>query len=403
MIVGRTQELERLSSLLDAAPTGPAILVLEGEQGIGKSTLWTACLELAREREMRVLASRPAGSDAGLSFLALGDLVGTELDGSSVALPEPQQRARDVALLRTEAAGREPNPLAISTATLGLIRGLAADNTTIVAIDDADRVDAGSARVLAFVLRRLEAEALGFLIVRSGEGGSLPLGLSDAVHPERVDRLRLGPMSPEDLATLVRRVGMSLPPPEARRLHDLSGGNPFFALEIARAATTGEERATGHALPIPRSLREDLIRSRLAGLPEPTMDLLAAVCGSETVRSPLQRAIDAGLLRVDAPEIRFVHPMYRSVIYADSSRERRHAFHARLADLAVDQEERARHLALAAEGPDGDVAAALDEAAANARERGAPDGAAELLAHALRLTPPSDPEARLRRLSLAAA
>ena len=416
MIVGRTQELERLSSLLDAAPTGPAILVLEGEQGIGKSTLWTACLELAREREMRVLASRPAGSDAGLSFLALGDLVGTELDGSSVALPEPQQRALDVALLRTEAAGREPNPLAISTATLGLIRGLAADNTTIVAIDDADRVDAGSARVLAFVLRRLEAEALGFLIVRSGEGGSLPLGLSDAVHPERVDRLRLGPMSPEDLATLVRRVGMSLPPPEARRLHDLSGGNPFFALEIARAATTGEERATGHTLPIPRSLREDLIRSRLAGLPEPTMDLLlgaacatrptldllAAVCGSETVRSPLQRAIDAGLLRVDAPEIRFVHPMYRSVIYADSSRERRHAFHARLADLAVDQEERARHLALAAEGPDGDVAAALDEAAANARERGAPDGAAELLAHALRLTPPSDPEARLRRLSLAA-
>ena len=416
MIVGRTQELERLSSLLDAAPTGPAILVLEGEQGIGKSTLWTACLELAREREMRVLASRPAGSDAGLSFLALGDLVGTELDGSSVALPEPQRRALDVALLRTAAAGREPNPLAISTATLGLIRGLAADNTTIVAIDDADRVDAGSARVLAFVLRRLEAEALGFLIVRSGEGGSLPLGLSDAVHPERVDRLRLGPMSPEDLATLVRRVGMSLPPPEARRLHDLSGGNPFFALEIARAATTGEERATGHALPIPRSLREDLIRSRLAGLPEPTMDLLlgaacatrptldllAAVCGSETVRSPLQRAIDAGLLRVDAPEIRFVHPMYRSVIYADSSRERRHAFHARLADLAVDQEERARHLALAAEGPDGDVAAALDEAAANARERGAPDGAAELLAHALRLTPPSDPEARLRRLSLAA-
>ena len=103
----------------------------------------------------------------------------------------------------------------------------------------------------------------------------------------------------------------------------------------------------------------------------------------------LQRAIDAGLVEVAAGDVRFTHPLYRSVLYAGASRVRRHTVHRRLADLTDDLEERARHLALSAESTDETTAAALDEAAALARDRGAPDAAAELCEHAIRLTPPS--------------
>jgi DNA-binding CsgD family transcriptional regulator len=116
----------------------------------------------------------------------------------------------------------------------------------------------------------------------------------------------------------------------------------------------------------------------------------------------LQRAIDAGLVRVTGSNVRFTHPLYRSVLYANASRARRHAVHRRLAELTGDLEERARHLALSAEGSDASIASALDDAAALARDRGAPDAAADLLEHAIRLTP-STAVAERRRRSLRAA
>ncbi len=115
---------------------------------------------------------------------------------------------------------------------------------------------------------------------------------------------------------------------------------------------------------------------------------------------PLQQAIDAGIVEVHGLEVRFVHPLYRSAIYADASRKRRHEIHRRLAEASDDPEERARHLALAAEGPDPAIADELEEAAASARTKGAPDVAAELLDHAVRLTPRDDLGSVRRRLLL---
>ncbi len=79
-IVGRDDEVAALHAFLDGAGpgdgAGPAGLVLEGDAGIGKSTLWLAGVEAAEERGLRVLSARPAEAEQGLAHAALGDLLG---------------------------------------------------------------------------------------------------------------------------------------------------------------------------------------------------------------------------------------------------------------------------------------------------------------------------------------
>jgi DNA-binding CsgD family transcriptional regulator len=300
----------------------------------------------------------------------------------------------------------------VSVATLSLLEALARVGPVVLAVDDEHLIDGATERVLTFVVRRLSEGPVCFLVVRTDPDAPIPLGLTDAVPPDRLRRIRLGPMPPDELAAMIRdRIGLVMSAPEARRLAEVSGGNPFFALEIARAAARGDEGVTGQSLPIPRNLREDLVMEHLGALPpgsldlllvaaaasRPTLDLLSAATEADRMPRRLQRAIDAGLVRVAGSDVRFTHPLYRSVLYASASRARRHAIHRRLADLTTDLEERARHLALAAEGSDEAIASALDDAAALARDRGAPDAAAELLEHAIRLTPRSAAGERRRR------
>ena len=54
----------------------PAALVVEGEAGIGKTTVWLEAVRLGEARAFRVLQARPAESEARLSYAALADLLG---------------------------------------------------------------------------------------------------------------------------------------------------------------------------------------------------------------------------------------------------------------------------------------------------------------------------------------
>ena len=74
-IIGRDAELAAAASFLDAIPSGLAALGLEGEPGIGKTTVWRAAADRGRERRYRVLACRPAEAEATLSFAGLTDLL----------------------------------------------------------------------------------------------------------------------------------------------------------------------------------------------------------------------------------------------------------------------------------------------------------------------------------------
>ena len=418
-LIGRQDELALLEEFLDGVPAGPCALLVRGEAGIGKTTLWQAGLGAARLRSQRVLSCRPAGSEAQLSFAALGDLLDGVLEEALPGLPAPQRRALKVALLLEEAEGAPPDPRALALAFLAVLRSLAETAPVIVAVDDTQWLDRPSAASLEFVARRLREEPVGLVLAQRTEGtGEAPLGLERALPAERLRHLTVGPLSLEALHRLLRaRLGTTYSRPTLLRLAETSGGNPFYALEIARALLrSGIEPTLGAALPVPPSLGE-LVWDRLAHLPARTREALlaasaqpqstvasvAAALGARAGTSRvLARAVEAGVIAIEADRVRFTHPLLASVLYSGTPPEQRRRLHRRLAEVVGDPEESARHLALAIEGPDARVASALDEAAVRARARGAPEAAAELSELARRLTP-SERAGDARRRTMQAA
>jgi DNA-binding CsgD family transcriptional regulator len=348
--------------------------VLDGELGVGRTAVWRAAVERAADR-FRVLASRPSESDAELPFAALGDLLdGVPADG----LPAPQRRALEIALLRVEG---DPPPLrAVAVAVLGLLRSLSESGPVLIAVDDAQWLDPGSARVLNFVLRRAERLPVALLVTRQGP---LPLDLPWDLQ------IQLEPLELDALARVLRtRVGDHLLRPELKDLHRLSGGNPLFAIEIAR---DGVDRLQLPAL-IPEAARDAVLA--VSALAHPRLPALEPILGES-----IDAAVEAGVLEVEGDRIRLTHPVLGSVLYAQAPAEHRRELHGVLAGVADEPEERARHLALATEVPDAGVAAALVRAASTARD---PHAAARLAEHAVRLTPPDQPE-DARRRTIAAA
>jgi DNA-binding CsgD family transcriptional regulator len=410
-LIGRHEELSLLVRFLESFAAGPRALLLEGEAGIGKTALWQAGLAHARARGQRTLGCRPAGSEVRLSFAALGDLLAGALEEALADLPVPQRRALQVALLLVEPEGEPPDQRAIGLAVLNVLRTLSSASPVLVAIDDAQWLDAPSAAVLAFALRRLGAEPVGVLATVRLTGGEPPGVAFEPWLP--AERLCLGPLNLAAVHELLRtRLGLSPSRPTLVRLHQAAGGNPFFALELGRALSEqGHEPALDEPLPVPAGLRA-LVRARLARLPAPARQSLLAVAAlsrptvalavaaagqEERTVADLERATHADVVAYEDDRIRFTHPLLASTLYAEAPLGQRRQLHGRLAELVSDGEERARHLALAADGPDLGVAAALEEAATHAHLRGAPDAAAGLCEQACALTPEDRPEEMRRR------
>lgn len=408
-IFGREAELASVERFVDSLPAGPAFLVIDGEAGIGKTTIWNVGVACARERLYWVLVARPAEAETTMSYAALGDLLEPVLQQTLRKLPEPQQLALEVALLRAKARGAPPEPRTLGVAVVNVLRALAAVTPVLVAVDDLQWLDTASARVLDFALRRLESLPIGLLATwRVGESRA------GAVTLEAADHVAVGPLHVAALDAMIRmRLDMAFPPSTLHRLEGASGGNAFFALEIAQALVRqGGELAPGEPLPIPDDLHE-LVARRLRRLPARTRTaLVAAAALSRPTRAlvdavaengaALEKAEQAGVIVVDRDEIRFRHPLLAAGVYTAAKNTERRTLHRRLADLVEDEEERARHLALAAEGPDADVAAALERASATARARGSPETAADLAEQAWRLTPPARAEDIQQRKIVAA-
>ena len=181
------------------------------------------------------------------------------------------------------------------------------------------------------------------------------------------------------------------------KLEDSSGGNPMFALHIGRALLERGSDAGDSELPIPESLLQ-LVGERLDGLgtaiaavqvaavlSRPCVSLITELLGTAGYEA-LRMASEAGVLAIDGDRVSFTHPLLATAAYSQLDRDGRRELHATVAALVDDVEDHARHLALAAEQPDADVADALDLAARRARARCAPDAAAELWEAAARLT-----------------
>jgi DNA-binding CsgD family transcriptional regulator len=418
-VFGRTSELGEIARFLDEVPDGPVALMLVGDAGIGKTTLWGAGIEGAAERGWCVLRAQASASETTMTFAALGDLLDPVIDEVADEIPQVQRSALRAALLRGDPEDEAVDQRAVGLGVLGCLRALARSGPVVVAVDDVQWLDPSSATVLRFVVRRLVDVPIGVLTsARLEAGDGDPLELRRAMREGRSERVVVRSLPSDDLGQLIRdRLGANLPRPVTERIHVAAGGNPFFALEIARELRRSSAPTIGETLPVPSDVR-DLLVGRVSALSGPARELLltiacaarpteALVTASSAVGSPVEgllaEAVDAGLVSLDADRIRFTHPLLASAVSTAASAQQRRATHRSLAAHVDDPEERARHLALASAGPDAAVADALEQAAETVAARGAPQSAAELALLARASTPASDVSASIRRAFLAAS
>ncbi len=416
-VLGRQEELGEIERFLDGvAGEGSRLVLLSGQAGIGKTTLWNAGIQSANDHGYRVVTARPTEVETGLAFAALGDLLGPLLDLPMPDLPAPQREALDAALLRVSAAS-PPQPLGVSLAALNVLRTAATQEPIVVAIDDVPWLDEASARVLDFSVRRLDGDRVGFLMARRAATTQEPLpAWLASIPPDRLTRLDLGPLSMDQTDALLRsRLGLNLSRAVLKRLHSISGGTPFYALELGRALLRRGDWSTPETLEIPRSL-DGLIDARLAALDpaadetalyaaalaHATVPVLVAATDEASTRAGLSSAEAAGVLEVVGEDVRFAHPLLAAATYGRATVDRRRQVHERLAQVVTDPEGRARHLARTAVGPDESIARALEDGAAAAVRRGAPEVAGELAEEAARLTPTDAVDEQHRRLMIAA-
>jgi DNA-binding CsgD family transcriptional regulator len=396
-VVGRERELSLAEKFLDSAGGHFAVLVLEGEPGIGKTTVWREVIQRAQERSFLVLTCRPAATETKLSLSAVADLLEPVPELAFDTLLEPQRRALEVALLRADPGNTVADRRTVATAVRSLLSELASEAPILVAVDDVQWLDSASAATLEFVLRRLRGERIGFLATRR-LSDQAQLRVDELVAPEAAARLTIGPLS---LAALHHLLKERLASPPARsvlvRIDKASGGNPLFALEIGRLLDELGVPAAGEPLPVP-SEAQALVKRRIRALAPPTREVLLAAAAldnprEETLRRALGRPISRDLEPAEREQIAqcehgvitFAHPLFAAAIIASATAAERRRTHRRLANAVEGSEQRARHLALSVEGRDEPTAKAVHAAARDALLRGAPAAAAELVEVAIGL------------------
>ena len=403
-VVGRERELAEVERLLEPADR-MRVLLLEGEPGVGKTTVWEAGVARAREHGFRVLQAQPAAAERELSFATLSDLLEPVI-GTADDLPRPRRAALDAALQRSEAPASS-DAIALGLAVRAML--VSPEQPTLLAIDDVQWVDAESARTLTFALRRpAEPPPVVLATVRTEAAASSSL-LEEAVAPAALSRLPLGCYSLDELALIVHEwLDAPIPRPQLVRLWEASGGNAFFARELLRAGRDKTGSGEAFVLPLTPTL-ETLVASRLqlasrrtqqavaavAALARPTVPLVSEATGAGSAQ--IDEAIDLDLLVLAGERLSVAHPLLASAAYYALTPARRRALHQRLAEVCPSPEERALHLAAATAVPSEPVAASLEDAAVAAERRGAPSAAATLLEHATRLTPTDERRARDRR------
>jgi DNA-binding CsgD family transcriptional regulator len=395
---GRVRERQALDGLLDRVRGGKsAVLVIRGEAGIGKTALMHYCARQASGCQLAQIHG--VESEIELPLAALHQLC-TPMLSSLDALPEPQQRALRVAF--GLASGPAPDRFVLGLAVLSLLAENAAARPLVCLIDDAQWLDDASSQVLGFVGRRLLAEPVGLLLaVREAAGERLFPGLPALPVEGLADQDARGLLAAAVPGQLDDRV--------CDRIVAETGGNPLGLLELARGMSEAE-LAGGFAGPpaasVPGHLQgrlQDHYLRRVRVLPGPARQLMLLAAADPTGDATLlwraaqqlglgpDAAAAAGaeqLLEIGS-QVRFRHPLVRSAAYAAGSPDDRRAAHLTLAtatDAQADPERRVWHLAAAATGPDEDVAAALEQAAAKIGARAGLAASAAFLRQSVLLT-----------------
>lgn len=404
-LFGREDSLRVVNDVLVSGGS----VVATGDPGAGKSSLLRAAAQLAKVRGRRVLSVTPTQFDQGLPFAGIAELIGQFPEGADSGLPGPQRRALAVALQRAEPDRREADALAVPLAVRGLLTQLTESGPVALIIDDVQWLDHESVGSLGFALRRISVEPhrLSVLVATRpdpGAGADLIRCLPGPRH-----EFSLPPLEDWAIGQLLRqRLGPRWTPPVSAGVAGASGGNPFLALEIARAMKADLPSWRGSAqhghdlvVPVPPSLAE-LLRERIARLPQHSREvlLLVSAAGRLTVAQlqwiveearlwpAIEAAADGDMAIVSAESVvAFTHPLLASALYDAAAPAERRRAHRVLAESLYDPVERARHRSRSIIAPDEAVAGELERAAEISRSRGAPQLAGELMERAALATP----------------
>ena len=380
-------------------------MVATGNPGAGKSSLLRAAAQLAKVRGRRVLSVTPTQFDQGLPFAGLAELIGQFPEGADSGLPGPQRRALAVALQRAEPDRREADALAVR----GLLTQLTESGPVALIVDDVQWLDHESVGSLGFALRRISVEPhrLSVLVTTRPDPGAGADLIRCLPGPRR--EFSLPPLENWAIGQLLRqRLGPRWTLPVSAGVAGASGGNPFLALEIARAMQADLPSWRGSAqhghdpvVPVPPSLAE-LLRERVARLPQDSREvlLLVSAAGRLTVAQlqwiveearlwpALEAAADGDIAIVSAESVvAFTHPLLASAIYDAAAPAERRRAHRVLAESLGNPVERARHCSRSIVAPDEAVAGELERAAEISRSRGAPQLAGGLMERAALATP----------------
>jgi DNA-binding CsgD family transcriptional regulator len=402
-IIGRDAEREVIEALLDRPR--PSALVLDGEAGIGKTTLWSFAQRAAGARGDQVLAWRASHAERELAFGGLMGLLEADLDRLLALIPSARGRALAAALGRTGDGAEAPDPSLVGLAVLDVLRGLASSMPLTVAVDDAQWCDPASAAAIAFAARRLKSEPVAFAFaVRTGTPDPVASEVLGAMAEDRRERLSVGPLSIGALGRLIReRSGVVHPRPLLVRIHEASRGNPFVALEMSRSLVRhGAEPASGEPFPVSPEVGP-LVRDRLTALSpsartvllvvamasQPTVGLLHRILGADA-EAAIDEACQQEVVVAAGDRLHAGHPMYAAIAYADTPPGTRRAARRALASAIDDPLERAIHRAATLDRPDQAMAREMEAAARISLQRGAPGVAADLFERAAGIVEPAE-------------
>lgn len=394
-VVGRSYELDAAQRLLSRSRVLTSALILDGPAGIGKTTLYRTTSKIATESGFTVLASAGAASEVSLAWTALADLL-TGLDGAVMSALAPLHRN----VLQAVSAGHESlggDERLLATAFLAALRQQTSQGPVLIAVDDAQWLDDASRLVLGFAIRRLDGPVAVLATYRTEEPSGQDRSWIRPSDPQALVRLAIRSMDTDGLREVIEsRLGFTPPRSTMSRIHTLSGGNPFYALELARAVQGNPEYDMESLPPLLTEIVSDRVGNPDARTMEmivmvsvafePTVELIAAAagCSPADLVEALQPLESRGVLAFDGIRIRFTHPLIASGIISGADPALIRRAHRRLADVVNHPEPRARHLALSTPHGDPETLAALDVAAGNAAARGTYTTAADLIGLAIR-------------------